>query len=144
RALWLLEADPFQWHDRELVERALENVEYLVVQGAIRNDALEFASVVLPACAFPEQDGTYVNVERRIQRVRQILPPRGSAKPSWRIGTELLLRAEGVPPYFNIREILSAIAGENPAFAGIGWDDLAGEGVLLKRTQQAEVAGEPV
>lgn len=144
RALWLLEADPFQWHERELVERALESVEYLVVQDAIRTEAVGFASVVLPACAFPEQDGTYVNVERRIQRVRQILPPRGSAKPSWRIGTELLLRAEGIPPYFNIREILGAIAEENPAFAGIGWDDLAGEGVLLKRTQQAEVTGEPV
>lgn len=144
RALWLLEADPFRWHDRTLIERALESVEYLVVQDAIRSEALDFASVVLPACAFPEQDGTYVNVERRVQRVRQILPPRGSAKPSWRIGTELLLRTEGIPPYFNIREVLKAISDEHPAFAGIGWNDLDGEGALLKRTQEAEVTGEPV
>ncbi|MER3462120.1 MAG: hypothetical protein C4342_03695, partial [Armatimonadota bacterium] len=135
---------PFAWHDRELVERALESVHHLVVQDTIRSEALEFASVVLPACAFPEQDGTYVNVERRIQRVRQILQPQGTAKPSWRIGTELLLRAEGIPPYFNVCEILSAIGEEHPAFAGIGWNDLVGEGVLLKRTQQAEVTGEPV
>jgi NADH-quinone oxidoreductase subunit G len=144
RALWLVEADPFVWLDRNLVERALESVEYLVVQDTARTEAFDFASVVLPVCAFPEQDGTYVNVERRIQRIRQILPPRGSAKPSWRVGTELLLRAEGIPPFFNVREILRAISEESPAFAGIGWEDLAGEGVVLKRTQEAEVTGEPV
>lgn len=144
RALWLLEANPFQWHDRGLVERALENVEYLVVQDMTRTEAFEFASVVLPACAFPEQDGTFVNVERRIQRVLQILPPHGSAKPSWRIGTELLLRAEGLPPYFNVREILGAISKECPAFSDVHWNDLEGEGVLLQRAQHVEVTSEPV
>jgi NADH-quinone oxidoreductase subunit G len=132
RALWLLDADPFElWQDRQLVERALESVEFLVVQSSLRGEAFDYASVVLPMTAFPEQDGTYVNAERRVQRIAQILPPRGHSKPAWRVGTEMLLRLEGIPPYFGVKDVLAEIARTVPAFEGVSWAGLDGEGILL-------------
>lgn len=132
RALWLVGCDPFRlWHDRALVERALESVEFLVVQDFLASEALPYASVVLPCTAFPEEQGTYTNVERRIQRVPQILRPLGEAKPSWRIFSEIELRLTRSTPPFHAREVLERIADIYPAFEVIRrpcWDE---EGVLL-------------
>ncbi len=149
QALWLVDADPFALYpDRDLVERALESVEFLVVQDSIQGEAFEYASIVLPSTAFPEQDGTYVNAERRVQRIAQILPPRGHAKPVWRIGTEMLLRSEGIPPYFGVKDVLAEIARTVPAFGGVSWDALDGEGIVLstRRTSEEapEVTGRPL
>lgn len=119
-ALWLLNADPFALHsDRDQVEKALENVGFLVVQAANENDALPFASVVLPMAAPAESDGTYVNCERRLQEIKAVLPPKGEAKTAWRIASELLLRSGIGKPYFNPGEVLDEIRASVPAFTGV-------------------------
>jgi NADH-quinone oxidoreductase subunit G len=119
-ALWLLNADPFALHsDREQVEKALENVGFLVVQATNENEALAFASVVLPMAAPAESDGTYVNCERRLQEIKAVLPPKGEAKTAWRIASELLLRSGIGKPYFNPGEALDEIRATVPAFAGV-------------------------
>jgi formate dehydrogenase major subunit len=63
---------------------SLEALELLVVQDIFPCvTARELAHVVLPsACAF-EKDGTFMNAERRVQRVRKILDPPGDARPDW-------------------------------------------------------------
>lgn len=119
-ALWLLNADPFALHsDRDQVEKALENVGFLVVQATNENDALPFASVVLPMAAPAESDGTYVNCERRLQEIKAVLPPKGEAKTAWRIASELLLRSGIGKPYFNPGEVLDEIRASVPAFTGV-------------------------
>lgn len=132
RALWLFGADPFELHpDRALVQRALENVDFLVVQGHTQTEAFHYASVVLPVSAATEAEGSYTNLERRVQRMNQVVPNRGAAKPSWRVFSELLLRIKpGVPP-FNPAEILDRIAAEVPEFAGASYPALAGQGYRL-------------
>lgn len=131
KALWLSACDPFAlYHDRDLVQRAIEAVPFLVVQSAIETEVTRYASIVLPMTAPAEQDGTYTSAERRVQRLSAILGPKGSAKPAWKVATELLLRSKGGAPYFNSGEIAKAIAREVPAFAGA--DSLPEEGLLLK------------
>jgi len=132
RALWLVGADAFKQHaDRSLVERALENVEFLVVQDWQETEAMSYASVVLPMTAPMEGDGTYTNLERRVQRFRQVLPERGEAKPAWRTFEELSMRLKPMTPMFNPRDIMDRIAAEVPAFAGVAYDKLGGEGFVL-------------
>jgi formate dehydrogenase major subunit len=41
--------------------------------------------VVLPACSSFEKDGTFMNAERRVQRVRRVIEPVGDSRPDWRI-----------------------------------------------------------
>ena len=144
--LWLVGVDPFALvTDRALVERALENVEFLIVQDLQKTEATAYASVVLPMAAPQETDGTYTNIERRVQRFLQVLNPQGDAKPSWRVFSEFALRAKGGQPIFNPRDVLARIARDVPAFAGVAWDALDGEGFVLGKGPDPEgVAPQPV
>jgi predicted molibdopterin-dependent oxidoreductase YjgC len=118
KALWLLQCDPFElWHDRELVQAAIENVEFLVVQDTNRTESLEYASVVLPTAAFSERSGTYTNCEGTVQGLAPIIAPRGDSKPAWKVFAELLMRASPGVPMFNVREVYREIQSEVPAFA---------------------------
>jgi formate dehydrogenase major subunit len=57
------------------VVAALENLEFLVVQDMFMSETARFAHVVLPGSSFLEKDGTFVNSDRRVQRVRRAIPP---------------------------------------------------------------------
>ncbi len=131
--LWLLGADPFAaYPERDRVQKAIENVGFLVVLSHTENEAFHYASVVLPMCAPAEMEGTYTNLERRVQRMDQVLPTRGEAKPAWRVFSELALRMSGERPFFGPGEIMQEIAREVFAFSGIDYDALSGtEGVIL-------------
>lgn len=131
KLLWLVDCDPFTLHpDHRFVREALENVDYLVVQGSVENEATGYASLVLPSAAPAEQDGTYTNIEGRVQRFRQVLPTPGNAKAHWRIFAELLLRARPGKPYFGAAEVLEEIAQKVPGYAGV-LSDLEGDGTLV-------------
>jgi formate dehydrogenase major subunit len=66
--------------------RALAALELLVVQDMFLNEtARAFAHVILPACSSFEKDGTFMNAERRIQRVRKAVTPIGHSRPDWEI-----------------------------------------------------------
>ncbi|AIE84441.1 NADH-quinone oxidoreductase subunit NuoG [Fimbriimonas ginsengisoli] len=132
KALWLAGVDPFDAHpDRDLVRRALENVDFLVFQHHTESEALHYASVVLPMTAPTEAEGSFTNLERRVQRFAQVLPWKGDAKPAWRVYTELAIRLRPYAPPFNPGEILARIAAEIPEFVGASYDSLKGEGFLL-------------
>src|SRR5690606_28657232 len=66
------QSDPNTAH----VVGALEHLEFLVVQEIFMNPTAELADVVLPGASFLEKDGTFVNSDRRIQRVRKAIEPR--------------------------------------------------------------------
>ncbi|MBH9575650.1 formate dehydrogenase subunit alpha [Inhella proteolytica] len=66
--------------------QALKRLDLLVVQDLYLNEtAARFADVFLPACSTLEKDGTFMNAERRVQRVRAALRPRGQSLPDWQI-----------------------------------------------------------
>lgn len=131
-ALWLVGCDPLNdFHDRALAERALENVPFLVVQDTTMTESAHFASVVLPMAAPAEQDGTYTNCERRVQRIAPIVKAPGDAKAGWRIFAECIVRTNESVPYFNAEGVMKEIASQHPAFAQIDYRSLDGEGIVL-------------
>lgn len=66
------------------MQRVSGNDELLVVSDLFLNEtAREFAHVFLPAASSFEKDGTFMNAERRVQRVRRALSPPGSARADW-------------------------------------------------------------
>lgn len=138
KALWLMNCDPIeQYFDKDLARSALEAVEFVVVQSFMRTQATEFASVALPACAFSERDGSYTNLERRVQRVRPILAPKGDSKPAWKVFSEILLRLKGTTPPFHAHEVMEMIAVDHPAFATAKYEALEAEGALLAQAATA-------
>jgi formate dehydrogenase major subunit len=83
--------------------RSLDNLDALIVQDLFLTEtARDHATVFLPAASAFEKDGTFMNSERRVQRVRAAVAPPGEAKPDWEI-TCLLAAALGRADLFDYR-----------------------------------------
>ena len=84
--------DSPSFHNGELgdVLEAAANLEFLVVQDTFLTGIAQTADVVLPAGTFAEKEGTYTNLERRVQPLRKAMEVRNSnAMPDWWIIREI-------------------------------------------------------
>ncbi len=82
------------------VHRALEKLDLLIVQDIFMTRTAEYAHVILPAASFAEKEGTFVNSERRVQRVRKAIEPIGNCKTDLQILCELSERM-GYPMHYD-------------------------------------------
>ena len=87
RALWVVGWDLLQTQpNMTATAEALAGLDLLIVQDPFLNEtAAAHATVFLPACTSYEKDGTFMNGERRVQRVRQTVRPSGDTRPDWEI-----------------------------------------------------------
>ncbi|WP_336367493.1 formate dehydrogenase subunit alpha [Marinobacter sp. C2H3] len=108
------------------VQDAFEKLDFFVVQDIFFSRTCEFADVVLPATPSVEKDGTFVNTERRLQRLYEVMPPLGNARPDWRILTELAQHLGAPWHYQHPSEIMDEAASLTPLFAGASYERLAG------------------
>ena len=109
--------------------RALEALEFLVVQDMFLTETAQMADVVLPAASFAEVDGTFTNTERRVQRVRKAVEPPGQARADWAILCELGTRLGYPMSYGHPSEVWDEMAKETPILAGINYDRIQKEGL---------------
>ncbi len=88
------------------VRKALRELDLLVVQDVFMTRTAKYAHYILPASAFCEKDGSYMNSERRIQWSHKVCEPYADSKPDWEILT-MLARALGLPgfDYRSVEEI---------------------------------------
>lgn len=118
--------DPNQKHTQE----ALERIEFLVVQDIFPTETTEFADVILPGVSFAEKNGTFVNSDRRVSRVRKAVNPPGNTRQDWEVLWEVAKRM-GYPmqPYRDESQIFDEIAATTPMMAGISYDRIEREGI---------------
>ncbi len=63
---------------------AVKKVDFLVVQTDFENEITQYADVVLPSATFAEKEGTYTNLERRVQVLNPALGAKGDEEADWR------------------------------------------------------------
>ncbi len=115
----IAQSDPDTIH----VTSGLRAMECIVVQDIFLNETAKYAHVFLPGASFLEKDGTFTNAERRISRVRKVMPPMGGYG-DWE-GTVLLAKALGYAmDYADPSEIMDEIARLTPSFAGVSYAKL--------------------
>jgi len=108
------------------VERALSQVDFLIVQDISFSETARFADVVLPASPSLEKDGTFVSTERRIQRLYKAMEPLGDSRPDWQI-LQMIANAMGAKwTYAHPSEIMDEVASLTPLFAGVNYQRLEG------------------
>ncbi len=116
--------------DIRKVEHELASAEFLVVQDIFPNETTRFAHVILPAAAWSENDGTFTNSERRVNRVRTASQPPGEARPNWWIFKQIAKRFGHDWASDSARQIwdeeVSVLA---PQFGGIKYNRLEGNGL---------------
>lgn len=118
--------DPDLNHARE----ALEKLDLLVVQDIFETETTRYADVVLPATSFAEKEGTFVNSDRRVLRVRKAVESPGAAREDWRIIVDLAARmGTDIGSYETAEEIFDEIARAAPMMGGISYDRIKMRGI---------------
>ncbi|WP_323142448.1 formate dehydrogenase subunit alpha [Massilia phyllosphaerae] len=112
----IVQSDPNTQH----VTAALQAMECVVVQDIFLNETAKFAHVLLPGSSFLEKDGTFTNAERRISRVRKVMPPR-AGYADWEVTVALSNRLGYPMDYRHPSEIMDEIAMLTPTFTGVSY-----------------------
>lgn len=116
--------------NRAKVEKALDQVEFLVVADLFLTETAQLADVVLPAVSFAEKSGTFTSLGRRLQQVKQAIRPVGLAKSDFEILNTINF-ALGAKKYGSQSELFAEIAAAVPAYAGLTQCALGDTGKLL-------------
>jgi len=108
------------------VKEALSNLDLLVVSDMFMTETAKLAHFVLPASASVEKEGTFVNTERRIQRLYKVMEPLGESKPDFET---MILLANQLGANWNYKhpsEVMEEIRKIVPIFAGVTYERLQG------------------
>jgi formate dehydrogenase major subunit len=135
----IAQSDPNTQH----VDAALKAMEIVIVQDIFLNETAKYAHVFLPGSSFLEKDGTFTNAERRISRVRKVLPPL-AGKEDWQVTCDLSA-ALGYPMNYNHpSEIMDEIARLTPTFTGVSYAKLDRLGSVQWPCNDAAPEGTPI
>ncbi len=115
--------------DLNHAKKALQNLEFLVVQDIFLTETARIADVVLPSCCFAEKDGTFSNTERRVQRVRKAVKEPEGAWQDWKITCAIAGKMGYPMTYADSREIFTEIAAVTPSYHGITWERIEHKGI---------------
>jgi predicted molibdopterin-dependent oxidoreductase YjgC len=126
-------SEPNLNHTRHMIEQ----LEFLAVQDLFINESGAYADVFLPAASWAEKEGTFTNTDRRVQRVRKALEPRGQARADWEIICDLAGRIEkklGRPQtafwaYQSPAEVLDEMGRVVPEYAGVKYRRIEKQGM---------------
>lgn len=102
--------------------KCLEALDFLVVADIFPNQTTKMADVVFPCTSWGEEDGTYTNSERRIQRVRPFLKPAGQQKEYWWIVNELGKRLGFDMGFTSSNSVWEELRELGTTYRGITWE----------------------
>jgi predicted molibdopterin-dependent oxidoreductase YjgC len=120
KAMYVMGEDPVLTDaDANHVRKAMDTLDFLVVQDLFMTETAKYADVFLPAACYAEKDGTFTNTERRVQRVRKAIEPPGECREDWRIVADLSARMGRPMSYANVEEVFEEIRSLTPQYAGI-------------------------
>ena len=131
RALYIMGENPMMSEPNLNVTRHhMEQLEFVVAQDLFINESGAFADIFLPASSWAEKEGTFTNTDRRVQRVRQAIAPRGQSRADWQIICDLAKRLEarlGRPnsafwDYTHPSQILEEMGRGVPEYTGVKYE----------------------
>lgn len=149
KGLFLFGEDPVRTDpDTSHVIRALEALEFFVVDDLFMTETAKYADVILPGRSYAEKEGTFTNTERRVQRVRKAVE--GPAGPclDTDIFIEVMNRMGYAQPRLTASQVMDEIAAVTPTYGGMSHARLDGEELAGRGLQwpcpTAEHPGTPI
>ncbi|MCR4807120.1 MAG: formate dehydrogenase subunit alpha [Lachnospiraceae bacterium] len=110
--------------DTHHIIKALESLDFFVIQELFMTKTAEYADVILPGVSFTEKEGTFTNTERRVQRIRKAVTLKGDM----RLDTDIIIDLMNAMGYkqesLTSAQIMDEIASLTPSFCGISHERL--------------------
>ena len=100
-------------------------LDVFVAQATNESALTAQATVLLPASAHIEADGSFVQVDGLIQRFRKAYPSKGEAVAHWALAAELTRQMGGSAAWTSSREAFRELSKGVPEFASFDWDKAA-------------------
>ncbi len=123
KALYIMGENPLRaLPQRRRVKKALQKLDFLVVQDIINSETAQIADAVLPGAALCEKMGSVTNLEGRIQTFSPIVKPPGKAKADWEILDLLAVRLGSNSPLESLPKIRKEIQKLVPMYSGLNGD----------------------
>ena len=129
--------------DTQHVVAALSAMECVVVHDLFLNETAKYAHVFLPGASFLEKDGTFTNAERRISRVRKVMPPRAGLA-DWQAVMKVCQALGHTMHYDHPSQIMDEIARTTPSFTGVSYETLDRLGSVQWPCNEKAPEGTPV
>ncbi|MGC2639751.1 MAG: formate dehydrogenase subunit alpha [Acidobacteriaceae bacterium] len=127
KALYLIGEDMISSEsNKHYLAAGLERLELFVVQELFFTLTCQYADVILPGTPSFEKEGTYVNTERRIQRLYEVMKPLPGTRPDWMVIQDIANRLGSNWNYHSPSDVMDECAGIAPLFAGVTYARLAG------------------
>lgn len=145
KGLYICGEDPIVTDpDTEHIKKALNSLDFFVIQELFMTKTAEYADVILPGVSYAEKEGTFTNTERRVQRIRTAVKLEGDARLDTDIITDLM-NAMGYPqPRLTASQIMDEIASVTPSFAGISFERLDNGETLQWPCKDRQSTGTPI
>ncbi len=159
KALYVMEDDVASFSDEW--EQALGKLDLLIVNAANQSKTTLLADILLGASTFAEKNGTFVNFQGIVQRIKPAVATeemdraldgmnmsrwdkfgtkydrwmqghKYNSKPSWKIFTLLSIELNGKLKYEMAEEIFNDIANSVESFKGLDFDLIGEQGIQIK------------
>ena len=125
KAMFVMGENPvFNLPDSYAMTEALRKLDFLVVQDIFMTETAELADVVFPALGWPEKDGTFVNLERRIQLLKRSVT-RKDAMEDWRILGKLCQRAGMKGTHDSAEDVMKEVSKLSPLHKKVSHESIA-------------------
>lgn len=110
--------------DTHHILKALNSLNFFVVQELFMTETAQLADVILPGRSYAEKEGTFSNTERRVQRVRKAIEVPGNMRLDTDILCDLMRRMGYNQPTLTAAEIFDEMAALTPSFSGMSHERL--------------------
>jgi len=139
KALYIMGEDiVLRSHNGNQAREALKKIDFLIVQDMFLSETALFADVVFPSASFSEREGTFTNMEGRIQKINKAIEPIGESRADWVIIKELANKMGGSFKYSFTEDVFKEIAAAIPLYGGITYSSIKNNGKLANYQSQSK------
>ncbi len=123
-------------HGADEVDMAALEKAFVIYQGHHGDKGAHAADVILPGAAYTEKNGTYLNMEGRVQLGRRAVFPPGEAREDWAIVRALSERADATLPFDSLEQLRQQMRDEHPRLTRLDeiepgeWGDFGAAGAM--------------
>ena len=131
RFLYVCHHDLTLGFDADAVAAALGQMAFVAFHGSHEQATAALADAQLPAAVYAETEGTFTNVQGRVQRISAAVPPLGESLPDLEILARLAAELGVAPTRATAQDVFREIGRKIEAFAGMTYESVGDAGRML-------------
>lgn len=132
KTLFVAGGDPINvYPDRNRITQAFKKLDYLIYWGAFKNSTAEMAALVFPSLLPTENEGSYLNVERRLQFMQKPYIQQKGVTSLVQLFTDIKTELSG-DLYYSAAEVFDKLAVSIPELSSLKYEK--SEGFVIPST----------